>query len=252
MHRIGVTAADLPAENPSAGAISDIGVEQHRSGAAQADDLNIARQRRHQRSDCVQMFVRETARLFGGPARRMSYPVQEQKRQRDIIGDALAAQVRQDREALALRTVRVGSDLDTFLDHDGERTVPELGRMLEIEIDSTDLDLGSQPPDEAAAEYFGMQGADEDADTPQRQACLHQTLAAFGHHPARRGCGARTVNQPVGNVLQLERIHDACICRRSSRAVKSQRTLCVSRVPLTALPTRNLPETARMHHAKVK
>ncbi len=48
MHGVGVAAPNLSAENPLAGAVADIGVEQVRGGAAQIDDLDDPRQRRHQ------------------------------------------------------------------------------------------------------------------------------------------------------------------------------------------------------------
>ena len=69
MHGIGVAAPDLAAQNPLAGAVADIGVEQDRRGAAQADDLDQPGQRRYQRSQTVELFVAEAARLLGGPAR---------------------------------------------------------------------------------------------------------------------------------------------------------------------------------------
>ena len=56
------------------------------------------------------------------------------------------------------------------------------GESENIEIDGADLDLGALPPDEVAAEDFGMQRADEDADPPQRQAGRDQTLADLRHH----------------------------------------------------------------------
>ena len=47
VHGLGVTAPDLAAENPFAGAVADIGIEQARRGTGQADDFDHARQRRH-------------------------------------------------------------------------------------------------------------------------------------------------------------------------------------------------------------
>ena len=58
LHRLGVAAADLAAENPLAGAVADIGIEQGRGLAAQANDLDDPRQRRHQRSQRIQLLGR--------------------------------------------------------------------------------------------------------------------------------------------------------------------------------------------------
>ena len=64
MHRIGMAAANLAAEDALAGAVADIGVEQDRGGAAQADDLDQPRQRRHERSQRGQLVIAEAAGLL--------------------------------------------------------------------------------------------------------------------------------------------------------------------------------------------
>ena len=72
LHGIGVAAANLPAENPLAGAVAHISVEQVRSGAGQVHDLDYARQRPHQHSQRGQFVIAETARLFRAPARSVN------------------------------------------------------------------------------------------------------------------------------------------------------------------------------------
>jgi hypothetical protein len=69
MHGFGMAAADLPAENPLAGAIADIGVEQDRGDAARMDDFDDPGQRRHHRFERGELAVTEAARLLRGPAR---------------------------------------------------------------------------------------------------------------------------------------------------------------------------------------
>src|SRR5258706_2927725 len=71
IHRIGVAAPYLPAENPLAGAVADIGVEQERSGTAKADDFDDPRQRRNDFPQALDVVFRKPAHLFRGPARRM-------------------------------------------------------------------------------------------------------------------------------------------------------------------------------------
>ena len=109
MHGVGVAAADLAAEDALAGAIADIGVEQHRGGAAQADDLDDPRKRRHDRAQRRHLLVGEAAGLLGGPARCVDRAVDEQQRQRDIVGDAFGAHVVEERKALAVGIVRCGT-----------------------------------------------------------------------------------------------------------------------------------------------
>ena len=71
MHRIGMATPYLPAENPLAGPVADIGVEQVRSGAAPANDLDDPGQRRHYFPQALDVIFRKAARPFRGPARRM-------------------------------------------------------------------------------------------------------------------------------------------------------------------------------------
>src|SRR5260370_23256554 len=64
MHRLGVAAPDLAAENALAGTIADIGIEKNRSLATMVCDLDEAGQRWHQRSQTDQLFVAESAWLL--------------------------------------------------------------------------------------------------------------------------------------------------------------------------------------------
>ena len=61
VHGLGVTAPDLAAENPFAGAVADIGVQKARRHAAPVDDLHDARQRRDQPAQGRQLIIGETA-----------------------------------------------------------------------------------------------------------------------------------------------------------------------------------------------
>ena len=174
------------------------------------DDLDQPRQRRHQRSQRVQLFVAETARMLGGPARCVNRAVGGQQRQRDIIGDAFGCACRRRTESVWLsRIVDPRSDLALLAEHDRQRTVDEFRRIQEIKIGRADGDLGARPPDEIAAENIRMQGADEDADPPQRQAgpTRRSHISATIMRRARRR--PRAVDHPVDDVLQVGRVHDA-------------------------------------------
>ena len=132
MHRIGVAAADLAAHDPLAGAVTDIEVEQVRSGTAHAGDFDDPGQRRDQRPQSVELLIGEAARLPGGPARRVNRAVDLLKRQRDIVGDTLGAQVVEEREALAVGTVDQRSDFPPLIEHDRERTVSVFRRIQHV------------------------------------------------------------------------------------------------------------------------
>ena len=153
----------------------------------QADDFDHPRQRLHEAPQRRQLFVGETARLFRGPARSVDGAADKGQRQRDIVRDALGAQFIDDRKALARGIVDAGPNLHPLLEHDFQRAGVEIRRLQDIEIDRAELDLGARLPDEIAPVDIGMQRADEDADTPERQARRHHPFAGFGHETAWAG-----------------------------------------------------------------
>ena len=225
MHGVGVAAPDLAAHDALAGAVADIGVEQARGGAAQADDLDHPRQRPHDRSQRGQFLVAEAAGLIRGPARRVGRAVDEQQRQRDIIGDTFAAHVVEERKALALGIVEAIADLPPLSNMIASGLLLNSGESRNSKSALT-YDLGSRPPEEVAAENIGMQGPDENRDAPQRQACRDQPLADLRHQLRRPVRGPRAVDQPVGEVLQLGRVHEASICGAVCGNVKAMETRC--------------------------
>src|SRR3954466_12730914 len=108
-----MTAPDLPGEDPLAGAVADIGVEQERRGALQADDLDDARERDDKLTQPVDLFVGKTAGLPGGPARGVRLAGDEHQRQREVVGDAFPTQIADYAETLARRIVGAKPDLDS-------------------------------------------------------------------------------------------------------------------------------------------
>ena len=189
MHGLGVAAPDLAAENPLAGAIADIGVEQRPRpcGAGWMISISRASGGISDRS-AVELLVAETARLPGGPARRVNRPVDEEQRQRDIIGDALGAHVVEEWKAPAFGIV----ERDSLTSRPSSNTIASglflnSGESRKLEIRGADGDFGAGPPDEIEAENIGMQRPDEDADAPQRQAGRDQPLAGLRHHRAGLG-----------------------------------------------------------------
>ena len=187
----------------------------------QLDDLDDPRQRRHDRPQRGQLLIGEAAGLLRGPARCVDQTVGEQQRQRDIIRDAFGAQVLDDREAAAGGVVDAGAHLDPLLEHDGQRAGLKFRRFQNPEIDRADLDLGAGPPDEIAAEDFGMQGADED-DRPATAAGPPRPSARRFPPSCGRACRRpRAVDQPVGEFLQFRCVHGISICRASPAHVKA-------------------------------
>ena len=153
---------------------------------------------------------------------RVDRAVDERQRQRDIIRDALGAQILDDREALAPGIVDACPNLQPLLEHDHQRAGVEIRRVQNIEIDRAQLDLGARLPDEIAAVNLGMQSSNEDADTPQRQARPQPSVRSIS---AINLLGlvadlAPSISQSV-NFLQFSSIHDAGICRASSTRVKA-------------------------------
>ena len=216
MHGLGMAAANLAAENALAGAVADIGVEQESRGAAQADDLDDPRQWRHHRLQCGQLLVAKSARLFGGPARGVDGAVHEYQRQRDIVGDALRAHVVDKGKTLAFGIVDPQPDLPPLAEHDRQRAVLKFRRILDIEIDGADDDLGARPPDKVAAEDIGMQRSHEQADAPERHAGRDQPLAQIRYHIGWNGRPG-AVDQPVGHFLHVGCVHGGCHLRRKRR-----------------------------------
>jgi hypothetical protein len=121
IHGLGMAAPDLAAEDALAGAVADIRIQQARRGARQANDLDHARQRRHDPSQRRQLFFRKSARLLGGPARCVHRAADEGQRQRDIIRDTFDAKFVDDRKALAPDIIGAGSNLQPLLENDLQR-----------------------------------------------------------------------------------------------------------------------------------
>ncbi len=172
-HRLGVAAADLAAENPLAGAVADIGIQQRRGLPAQADDLDDPCQRPHQRSQCIELPIAEATGLFCRPARGV-HLADEPERQRDVVGNAFGAHVVEERKAPAGGIVEAKPHFPLGVVENGERAVPVFGRIPDIEIRGRHHHLASRPPEKATAENVGMQHANEDADAPERQSRLQR------------------------------------------------------------------------------
>ena len=81
-------------------------------------------------------------------------PSVNEQRQRDIVGDAFGAHVLEDRKAAALRIVSRALTSFALLEHDGQGAGLEFRRIQDLEIDGSDLDLGTRPPDEVAADKY--------------------------------------------------------------------------------------------------
>ena len=165
------------------------------------------------RSQRGQLLVAEAAGLLRGPARCVNRAVDEQQRQRDIIGDAFGAHVVEDRKASGSRDRRC----DARTSSPSPNTIVSgllmnSGKSRKSKSTVPTVDLGARPPDEIAAEDVGMQGADENADPPQRQPGLHQPLAEFRHHlgAGRSPTSRRRSASRRGSAARC--VHDACIC----------------------------------------
>jgi hypothetical protein len=221
-HGLGMAAAYLATKNSLAGAVAHISVEQDRGGAAQTEDLDQPRQRQHNCFQCRQLIIAESTRRVRGPTRSVDRAIDEPKRQRDIVGDALHAHVVEEGKTLVLGIVDPVSDLPPLAKHDGQRAASKFRRILDIEVHTPDHDLGARPPDEIAAENIGVQRPNEDADAPQRQPGPHQALA--GLRQQQGSCGRPTIDQPVGNFLQFGCVHEKRICGASDVDVKAGST----------------------------
>ena len=140
MHRLGVAAPDLAADDPFAGAVADIGVEQHVGGAAKVDHFDQPRQRRHDQSQRRQLIIGKAAGLLGGPARGVRRPLDEQQRHREIVGNAFAAHVVDNRKTPAVGIARRGTGLPSPREtRSSSGLALNSGVVQKVEIDRADL-----------------------------------------------------------------------------------------------------------------
>jgi len=155
-----------------------------------------------------------------------------EERQRDVVGDALRAQIIKQRKVLRARTVDQRSDLPPFAEDNRQRTGAKLLRIQHFVVGAANHNFFAQPPYEIASDDIGVQGADEDANARQRQTSRDQPFAGLGHHRRRAGCGSCAVDQPFDQFVQGKRVHGAPLAgwaattsRRIGRVWSPDRTL---------------------------
>ncbi|MEH2519452.1 hypothetical protein V1279_005025 [Bradyrhizobium sp. AZCC 1610] len=192
----------MPTHDPLAGAVADIGIQKARSHAVQTEDLDHPGQWLRQAPQRCQLFVREPTGLFGGPARCIHRAADEGQWQREIIRDAFGAKFVDNRKTTAPEIIGAGPNLQPLLEHNDQRAGVKIRRLQDVVVDRANLDLGARLPDETAPVNFGMQGSNEDADTPQRQPRRDHPFAALGHKSLGAGRGSPAIHQPVGQLSQ--------------------------------------------------
>ena len=163
----------------------------------------------------AQLFVAKAARLFRGPARGVNGAVDEQQRQREIVGDAFGCACRRRSESACCRHRPYAAlDLCCLREDDRERAGLEFRRIQQIEIDCADVTSRAGPPDEIAPKDIGMQRSDEESDPPERQA--GRTSVAFAGSAimsVRTGADlAPSISQSV-IFLQVRSVHGRQCCR---------------------------------------
>src|SRR4029077_20585924 len=111
-----------------------------------------------------QLLVGESSGLLRGPARGMKGAIDVYERQSDIIGDALLAQIIEQREALAVGPVEQRPCLPPLAKDDCERTAQKFRRTQHVVIGGADNPPGPLPPYQIAADDVGVQRPNKDAD----------------------------------------------------------------------------------------
>jgi hypothetical protein len=91
MNHFGVAAPDLVGQNPFAGVMADIGIEQIGSSPLQCPDLGDTCEWSHNGLDAGNLRVGESARLLRRPGCDVNRAITEDQRRREIIGRALSA-----------------------------------------------------------------------------------------------------------------------------------------------------------------
>ncbi len=249
LHGLGMAAPDLSAKNAFAGAVADIGIEQDRRHEAQPRDLDQSGKRRDQPTQGLELHIGEAARLFRGPAGCVHRAVDIEQRQRDIIGDALRAQIIKKRKVLGVRTVDQRPDLASFAKDDRERTRAKLLRIQHLVVGTTDHNFAAQPPYEIAADDIGVQGADKDADARQRQTGCDQPFAGLGHHRRWAGRRPRAIDQPFDQFVQSNLVHGAPLA--GPAATTSRRTAGIGSSARIFRPQRQ-PTKARQNKGRLQ
>src|SRR5580704_12425 len=140
----------------------------------------------------------------------MNLAVGEAQRRDHVVGDALGAQVVQDR--IVHLTIGIGEPAAKGFAGRGNmrhRTVAKNVALQEIETAVRDHRPGIRPPDETAADDLRMQGAHEHDDPPKRQAASRQALAELAQDFLRQRRRPRAVHQPVDYRLRAGGVHRA-------------------------------------------
>ena len=136
----------------------------------------------------------------------MHLAAEEMHRHREEVGDALLAQVLEDREVD--RAGRIGeppAHLDVLGKDDSNRAFQEFLGLQDVVGDFVDLDrVAVRLPDEAAAEHVGVQRADERRGAVQREAAGDQAVAELEQHVLRQPGGRRALDQPVDHRLNVQ------------------------------------------------
>ena len=126
VRRLAAAAGDLAVEDALAGAVADVGVEQVDGDPPVEVDLEQQAHHRQQVLDLRQILAREAARAVGGPGGAVDPAVAEGDRQGDIVGQALLAQLVEQREGeLAVGEVEPLAHRPGALEQDAHRAVLE-------------------------------------------------------------------------------------------------------------------------------
>jgi hypothetical protein len=84
-------------KHPLFGIGTDIGRQQIAGDSIPGADLGDARQRCDDRTNDVDFFIGEAARLLRGPGGKVNFAVGEVQRRNDVVGNPFLAQIVQDR-----------------------------------------------------------------------------------------------------------------------------------------------------------
>src|SRR5665213_2459033 len=131
-------APDLAFEYAASGLLPDIGIQQGARGAAQRLYFEIERERGDHRLQQRQFIAVEPAATRGRQRQRLVAAVGERNGVHDVIGEAFAAQIFQNRElAVAPRRGEIAAHRATAVIGDPDRAVQDRHRRVRLQTEQT-------------------------------------------------------------------------------------------------------------------
>ena len=137
----------------------------------------------------------------------MHLAAHEQERQREVVGEPVAAQLGEHLELGGGGVVDAATQLAAGGGDDVARAAQELGRAEDGVGRLLDFDVGdAAPPGEAAADDARVQRAHERGDARHADAAGGELGGEAGQHLGRARCAGRAVDEPVADGADVDHL----------------------------------------------